>query len=99
MPHVQVLDVEDVVGYVKLYNLITPRCIKFMRKAQIFDIVNKCCEKIHKTESAKFVRQALLSNKCGMLNSKTLRKEIFTNEDRLCMELKNLVLTYTGNNA
>ncbi|CAH2269084.1 jg27031 [Pararge aegeria aegeria] len=54
LPHVQVLDVEDVVGYVKLYNLITPRCIKFMRKAQIFDIVNKCCEKIHKTESAKF---------------------------------------------
>ncbi|XP_034835019.1 nucleolar pre-ribosomal-associated protein 1 [Maniola hyperantus] len=96
LPHIELLNVEDVVSYVKLYNLITKRWIKFLSKKQILNVVAKCSERLKSWESVKFIHQAVLLNNSVMLNSQVLSKDIVTGEDRLISELKNLVRTYTS---
>ncbi|XP_047535385.1 nucleolar pre-ribosomal-associated protein 1 [Vanessa atalanta] len=93
LPHTDLLEFDDVVSYIKLYNSITKRSIKFLTKKQITNIVTKCCERCKKSESVKLINQAILMNNPILLSSKILTNSI-TPESNLINELVQLVHTY-----
>lgn len=97
LPHIdyRLINIEDVISYLKLYNLISKRSIKFLSKKQMFNVVKKCGEQVNNSESVHFIHHALLYSNSVMLNSKTFAKDAISAEDRLISEIRHLVRTYT----
>ncbi|CAG4988240.1 unnamed protein product [Colias eurytheme] len=88
--HVDCYDVDDVISYVNLYNLISKRTIKFLTKKQVTNVVHKCSEKIKGSESVKIISQALVLKNPSMLRSKIVKND----GNRLVRELDMLVDAY-----
>ncbi|CAH2092542.1 unnamed protein product [Euphydryas editha] len=93
LPHTEFLEYDDIVSYIKIYNLITKRTIKFMTKKQTLNIVTKCSEHCKNNESIKVINQAVVLNNHVILNSKILANKI-NSESSLIKELVYLVQTY-----
>ncbi|XP_050347479.1 nucleolar pre-ribosomal-associated protein 1 [Nymphalis io] len=95
LPHTDLLEYDDVVSYIKLYNSITKRSIKFITKKQIANVVMKCSERCKSSENVKLINQAVVLNNDTLLGSKNLTN-LITPESNLIRELLQLVHTYVA---
>lgn len=95
LPHTEFLEHDDILSYIKIYNLITKRTIKFMTKKQTLNIVTKCSERCKNNESVKLINKAVVLNNPIILNSKIITNKVIL-ESNLIGELVNLVQTYVA---
>lgn len=91
LPNIDCLE-DELVEYVRLFNLITKRSIKFLTKKQIVNIVAKCSLSLKDCESAKLLNQTVNFNNATMLLSKSIVDQSV--DDTLCEELKSFVNKY-----
>ncbi|XP_050664728.1 nucleolar pre-ribosomal-associated protein 1 [Leptidea sinapis] len=70
--HIDAVDVLEVVEYVKLYNLISKRTLKFLSKKQLTNIVTKCSLKVKDFESVHVIKRAMATKDCNLLKSRLI---------------------------
>lgn len=92
LPHIQDLEIEDVMSYIEIYRLITKRSLKFLTKKQMLNVVDKCSIHLKKCESVRIITQSLVSNNVVLLNSKNIDDSDLNGA--FITELRTLAHTY-----
>ncbi|XP_045522033.1 uncharacterized protein LOC123712803 [Pieris brassicae] len=82
-------DVDEVTTYLKLYNAISKRTVKFLTKRQITNIFNRCGRRFKDEECVKVIMQGVRAE-----NSQMLRSKIIENSNCLVRELHLLSVSY-----
>lgn len=88
---VEYLEVDDLVFYLKTYNLLAKRTVKLLSKKQLLYLIAECEAFCKESECLSLLNKAVASNMADVLKCKSLNKEDSSN---VIQELKCLVSNY-----
>ncbi|XP_028167549.1 uncharacterized protein LOC114357936 [Ostrinia furnacalis] len=99
LPHTNSLEDEDLVAYVKIYNLLSKRTLKSLTKKQILGLVCKSAAVI-KDEATKLLTKAIVNNDVNVLKSNVINNLDSSvnvqSKDVLMRELTEIIQNYVA---